>query len=333
MKETRSQLLLAKDLRKSYGERPALRGLSFSLKAGRILGFLGPNGAGKTTAIRILTTILEPDSGSFVVAGVSSKYPEKIRAKIGVLPESLGFPKNITAIEYLIYFGQLYRKSASDARKHGLALLAEVGLEQRAKSLIGSFSRGMRQRLGIARALVNDPKVVFLDEPTLGLDPRGQKELLELITRIARGRNAGVILCSHDLPEVESICDDVIILKLGRVIAKGTVAEVIGRSSSHKGGYIQGNGIRIQVLPSSVNQARKVLVKVPSVLKVTQPSGNSGWLTVEFANLTNRKSKEYSYLNNKVLYALIRAEIPIMSLEGGRGRLQDVFLELTEGAN
>src|SRR3990172_13079774 len=290
------EVLVAENLRKSYGAREALRGLSFSLKAGRILGFLGPNGAGKTTAIRILTTILEPDSGSFVVAGVSSKYPEKIRAKIGVLPESLGFPKNITAIEYLIYFGQLYRKSASDARKHGLALLAEVGLEQRAKSLIGSFSRGMRQRLGIARALVNDPKVVFLDEPTLGLDPRGQKELLELITRIARGRNAGVILCSHDLPEVESVCDDVLILKMGRVIATGTVAEIIGRSPPRKDGYIRGNGIRIQVLPSSVNQARKVLAKLPSVLKVA-PSGEiSGWLAVEFANLTNRKSKEYSYL-------------------------------------
>src|SRR3989344_6830413 len=315
MTKRNANLLLAKNLKKSYGERIALRGLSFELKSGRILGFLGPNGAGKTTAIRILTTILEPDSGSFVVAGVSSSYPEKIRAKIGVLPESLGFPKNVTAIEYLTYFGQLYGKSASGARKYGLGLLTEVGLEQRAKSLIGSFSRGMRQRLGIARALVNDPKVVFLDEPTLGLDPRGQKELLELITRIARGRNTGVILCSHDLPEIESVCDDVLILKSGRVIATGTVADIIGRSSSRKDGYIQGNGIRIQVLPGSVNQARKVLVKVPSVLKVTQPSGNSGWLTVEFANLTNRKSKEYSYLNNKVLYALIRAEIPIMSLE------------------
>ena len=102
-----SQVLLAEDLQKSYGSRPALRGLSFSLQAGRVLGFLGPNGAGKTTAIRILTTILEPDSGYFFVDGISSEYPERIRNKIGVLPESLGFPKQITAIELLTYFGQL----------------------------------------------------------------------------------------------------------------------------------------------------------------------------------------------------------------------------------
>lgn len=332
-KSARSQVLLAKDLRKSYGERFALRGLSFSLKAGRILGFLGPNGAGKTTAIRILTTILEPDSGNFVVAGISSKYPERIREKIGVLPESLGFPKNITAIEYLTYFGQLFSQNATEAKKRGLALLTEVGLEQRAKSLIGSFSRGMRQRLGIARALINDPAVVFLDEPTLGLDPRGQMDLLAIVTRIARERNAGVILCSHDLPEVESVCDDVLILKLGRVIATGTVAEVIGRSPSRIGKLKQGNGIRIQVPTKSVIQAKKVLLRVPSVLKVTPSGENSGWLAIEFANLTNRKSKEYSYLNNKVLYALIRAEIPIMSLETGGGRLQDVFLQLTESPN
>ncbi len=226
-KNSRSDLLIAHDLKKSYGDRPALRGLSFSLKAGHILGFLGPNGAGKTTAIRILTTILLPDSGHFVVAGISSEYPERIRRKIGVLPESLGFPKNITAIEYLTYFGQLYGRGATEAKVKGLALLEEVGLDKRARWLIGSYSRGMRQRLGIARALVNDPMVVFLDEPTLGLDPRGQKELLEMIARIARERNAGIILCSHDLPEVESVCDDVLILNLGKVVATGSVSEVI----------------------------------------------------------------------------------------------------------
>src|SRR3989304_1751846 len=108
-----SQTLVAEDLRKSYGPRPALRGLSFSLQAGHVLGFLGPNGAGKTTAIRILTTILEPSSGHFVVDGISSEYPERIRRKIGVLPENLGFPKQMTGIEYVTYFGQLYGRRAT----------------------------------------------------------------------------------------------------------------------------------------------------------------------------------------------------------------------------
>jgi ABC-2 type transport system ATP-binding protein len=254
----RSRVLLAEDLRKSYGSRPALRGLSFSLNAGRVLGLLGPNGAGKTTAIRILTTILEPDSGHFVVDDISSSYSEKIRRKIGVLPESLGFPKQMTGIEFLTYFAQLYGRTAAEAGATGEALLKEVGLQQRANSLIGSYSRGMRQRLGIARALINDPVVVFLDEPTLGLDPRGQQELLSLVQRIARERNAGVVLCSHFLSEIEGFCDDVVILNSGQVVATGSVAEVIGQAQqeilhSRKSGII-----RIQVPAYSVAKVRQI---------------------------------------------------------------------------
>src|SRR6185295_15225119 len=148
-------LLVAQELRKSYGPRRALQGLTFTLKAGRILGFLGPNGAGKTTSIRILTTMLEPESGHFTVNGVSSKDPEKIRRMIGVLPENLGFPRQMTGLEYLTFFGQLYGRTTAEAKNYALKLLEDVGLQQRGKSLIGSYSHGMRQRIGIARALVN----------------------------------------------------------------------------------------------------------------------------------------------------------------------------------
>src|SRR3970040_1771593 len=133
------EILVAENLRKSYGPRQALQGLSFSLKAGRVLGFLGPNGAGKTTSIRILTTMLEPESGYFIVDGIGSEYPEKIRRKIGVLPENMGFPKQMTGIEYLTYFGQLYGRTAAEARAYGQTLIEEVGLQQRAKSLIGTY--------------------------------------------------------------------------------------------------------------------------------------------------------------------------------------------------
>ena len=318
------QILLAEDLRKSYGPRPALRGLSFSLKAGHVLGFLGPNGAGKTTAIRILTTILEPSSGHFVVDGISSEYPERIRRKIGVLPESLGFPKHITAIEFLTYFGQLYGRTATEARAKGMALLDEVGLRQRAKSLVGTYSHGMRQRLGIARALVNDPMVVFLDEPTLGLDPRGQQELLALVRWIARERNAGVIMCSHLLSEIEGVCDDVVILNSGQVVASGSVTEVIARA--------QRDVIRIRVPSPSVAEARQVLKAMPDIVKVTHNGDMAGWLRVEVADSTGAISSGSPHVNNRILDALIRGEIPILGFEAAGGRLQDVFLHLTEEA-
>lgn len=292
------------------------------MNAGRILGFLGPNGAGKTTAIRILTTIMEPDSGNFVVDGISCDCPERIRQVIGVLPENLGFPRQITGIEYLTYFGQLYGRTASTAKSNGLALLQEVGMQLRAKSLIRTYSHGMRQRLGIARALVNDPVVVFLDEPTLGLDPRGQQELLDLIRRISKERNVGVILCSHALSEIEDVCDDVVILNSGQVVATGSVAEVLGRT--------QQNVIRIRVPSRLAAEARQVLEPLPEVLRLTTPSEMTGLLRVELTNPADRVSSEQPHVANRILDALIHADIPIINFEAEGGRLQDVFLNLTE---
>lgn len=314
-----ADVLVAQELRKSYGPRPALRGLTFSLKAGRLLGFLGPNGAGKTTSIRILTTILRPDSGRFTVDGIGHEHPERIRRRIGVLPETFGLPKQMTAIEYVSFFGQLYGRSSKDARAHGLALLDEVGLGRRTKSLIGTYSHGMRQRLGIARALVNDPAVVFLDEPTLGLDPRGQQELRELVRKIARERNAGVILCSHLLPEVEQVCDEVVILSAGEVVASGHVADVIGRAEQ--------NVVRVRVPSSSVEESLRALETIPAVKSATEAGGNAGWLRVELDG--DSESAEQPRVNNRILETLIRADITVLSFEPQGGRLQDVFLNLT----
>jgi ABC-2 type transport system ATP-binding protein len=294
------------------------------LRPGRVLGFLGPNGAGKTTAIRVLTTILEPTAGRFEVDGVGSEHPDRIRAKIGVLPEGLGFPQQGTGLEYLTYFGQLYGRRSADARRIGLELLDDVGLRNRANSLVGTYSHGMRQRLGIARALVNDPRVVFLDEPTLGLDPRGQKELLELIQGIARRRNAGVVLSSHLLSEIEGICDDVVIMNSGQVVAKGTVAEVIGRSAEDGA---QSNGVRVRVPAPSVAAAAALLEAVPGVRGTATDS--VGWLSVEMGD---SEEPEGQPDRNRLLDALIRAEIPVLGFEVAGGRLQDVFLQLTAEA-
>ncbi|HTE66575.1 MAG TPA: ABC transporter ATP-binding protein [Candidatus Binatia bacterium] len=319
MTETK-RVLVAEHLKKFYGPRLAVRDLSFSLQQGRILGFLGPNGAGKTTSIRMLTTIMEPDGGRFTVDGISHEHPEQIRRKIGVLPESFGLPKQMTGIEYLTYFGQLYGRGARDARAYGLQLLEEVGLAQRGRSLVGTYSHGMRQRIGIARALVNDPSVVFLDEPTLGLDPRGQQELNQLVKRIARERNAGVVLCSHMLPEVEAVCDDVVILSSGEVVAMGPVGDVTGKAER--------NVIRVRVPVSAVADAQREVEGLPVVRRVVTGTGQPGWLRVE----VDEAGPEENHINNAILDKLIRAEIPVLGFEPQGGRLQDVFLDLTTKA-
>jgi ABC-2 type transport system ATP-binding protein len=320
-------ILVAEGLKKSYGPRKALKGLTFTLKAGRILGFLGPNGAGKTTSIRILTTMMEPEAGHFLIDGISSEYPDQIRRRIGVLPENLGFPRQMTGQEYLVYYGQLYGRTASEAKANAFTLLEDVGLQQRGKSLIGSYSHGMRQRIGIARALVNDPVVVFLDEPTLGLDPRGQAELLELIERIAHERNTAVVLCSHLLSEIENVCDDVVILNLGQVVARGSVAEVVGRVQQN---IILRNALRVQVPMEFVAGARAILEAMPNIVNVMPVGELEGWLRLELIPPNDGDLATVHQINNKILMALIKAKIPILGFEVEGGRLQDVFLHLTE---
>ena len=322
-----SQVLFADALSMSYRERTALRDLSFSLRPGHVMGFLGPNGAGKTTSIRIMTTILRPTSGHFVIDGIGSEHPAKIRPRIGVLPETLGLPKQITGIEYLAYFGRLYGRKGAEARTHSLSLLELVGLRDRASSLIRTYSHGMRRRLGIARALVNDPVVIFLDEPTLGLDPRGQQELLTLLRGIAEERGAGVILCSHSLSEVEDVCDDVVILNAGRVVATGTVAEVLARAreeGSHR------DALRLRVSASSAAETRQLLEPLPSVAGVSAGIVE-GQLSVELAAPVDTSTSDAHRATNGILEVLVRADIPVLSFEIEGGRLQDAFLQLTAG--
>lgn len=210
-----------------------------------------------------------------------------------------------------------------------MTLLEEVGLQKRARSLIGTYSHGMRQRIGIARALVNDPKIVFLDEPTLGLDPRGQQELLELIQTVARERNSGVVLCSHLLSEIEGICDDVVILNQGQIVARGSVAEVV---SSVRNNVMLKNALRIQVSPAAVEKAKEVLNALPLIKSVAPVGEMEGLLRVELQSPSDEQASKQEEIGNSLLAALIDAQVPILGFEIEGGKLQDVFLHLTEEA-
>jgi len=246
----------ARALAKRYGDVVALEDLSFAAQPGEILGVLGRNGAGKTTAIRMLTTILAPTSGTFAVGGVDASRPARIRSLIGVLPESAGYPERQTGEEFLRYHARLFGHGRASARASASALLAEVGLAERGRTLIGGYSRGMRQRLGLARTLVNEPQVVFLDEPTLGLDPAGQRQILGLIREVARERGATVLLSTHLLAEVEETCSRVLILNRGRVAALGTVSEVAALAAAPRRASVQVAAEHRQQAAQALSEAR-----------------------------------------------------------------------------
>lgn len=317
-----SAVLVADGLSKSFDGQTALQELSFELERGRVMGFLGPNGAGKTTSIRILTTILSPTKGRFEIDGIGSEHPAKIRPRIGVLPETLGSPNQITGIEYLSYFAQLYGWRRSQAKAHAADLLEQVGLRAKAGALIRTYSHGMRQRLGIARALVNDPVVLFLDEPVVGLDPRGQADLLVLLRDIAARRQAGVILCSHALADVEGICDDVVILSSGRVVARGPVSDVL--AFGQRDG-MQRTALRLRVPASAIDHAIATLRPMDVVSEVS--SVVDGQLRVVVTGEDGPVSVDE--LANRILERLIAADVPVLGFEIEGSRLTDVFLRLT----
>ncbi len=312
----------ASGVAKRYGSLVAVEDLTLSVAQGEILGVLGPNGAGKTTAIRVLTTILEPTRGSFAVAGVSHRLPTEIRRRIGVLPESAGYPARQTGEEYLVYHARLFGQSRASARATARTLLEDVGLADRRRSLIASYSRGMRQRLGIARALVNDPAVVFLDEPTLGLDPAGQRQVLAHVRRIAGERGVTVLLSTHLLTEVEENCSRVLILNRGRVIADGTVAEVVRRAAAPRSGVLH-------VQPEHVDRATAVLRAARGVAEVSRANGQPGALHVV---LGAAPGVAIDASLNPAVRALLDADVALVSFELEGARLSDAFLAMTEAS-
>ena len=309
-------------LTKNYGRRSAVEDVSFTASQGEIVGLLGPNGAGKTTTVRLLTTVLEPTSGEFSIAGYPYTSATEIRRCVGVLPESSGYPSPQTGGEYLRFYARLYGLSRSQARSVSAELLAAVGLEERSRSRISTYSRGMRQRLGIARALVNNPAVVFLDEPTLGLDPAGQAQVLNIIRGIAKARDATVVLSTHLLPEVEELCSKVVILNHGRVVASGSVSEVI------KTALIE-QSAELRVPLDLVERARNVLAGFRD-LTVDQPTEQPDVLILAVDRPGTGAAP--GEVMNEVLAAITASGIPVLRFELEGARLSDAFLKMTSEA-
>ncbi len=208
-----------------YGNFKALDGLSLTIEENEVFGYLGPNGAGKTTTINLMMGMLQPTSGSIRIANIDvERDPLKVKKICGYLPENVGFYDHLTAKQNLLYFSEFYGLSRQEALKIIDDLLELAGIADAADRKVGEFSKGMKQRLGLAQALLNDPKIVFLDEPTSGLDPQGAAEFREIIRKLKK-EGKTIFFSSHILSEVKEVCETVGIINKGKLVAKGRIEE------------------------------------------------------------------------------------------------------------
>ncbi len=215
------------NLTKHYGHQTAVDNLTFKVKEGEVFGFLGPNGAGKTTTLLMLLGLSRPSEGSAQICGLDpERNAREVKRIVGYLPENVGFYEDLDAVQSLEYIADLNGLNGDQFRDEILDALKEVGLSEDLEKKLGAYSRGMKQRLGIAEVLIKEPKVMFLDEPTLGLDPDGALKMIELIHSLNRDKNITVLLSSHHLHQVQKISNRVGIMIRGKMVAEGSIDDL-----------------------------------------------------------------------------------------------------------
>jgi ABC-2 type transport system ATP-binding protein len=270
------------DLTKKYGSFTAVDHLSLAIGKGEIFGLLGPNGAGKSTTILMMLGLTEPTTGSVSVCGIdSTSNPIEVKKRVGYMPEDLGFYDDYSGLENLIFTARLNSMSYNDARKSAENLIARVGLADSASKKAGKYSRGMRQRLGLADILIKNPEVIILDEPTLGIDPKGVNEFLDLIVKLSKEEGHTVLLSSHHLYQVQQICDRVGLFVEGKLIAEGDISTLSQKLFSNEPFKIEA-GISFpghnlsdsSVISSETGRVKEILQKIDGVMAVNMENNN-----------------------------------------------------------
>ncbi len=301
------------DLTKKYGDFFALESLTLKLERGDLFGFIGPNGAGKTTTIRILSTLLSPTWGEAYVCGHSIyTHPREIRRAIGYMPDIFGVYDDMKVIEYLEFFAAAYRIAGAARRQVAERSLELVDLVSKRDELVTSLSRGMTQRLGLARVLLHDPEVLLLDEPASGLDPRARIEMRGLLKRL-QGMGKTILVSSHILPELADICNRVGIIEYGRLLACGDVQDLLTQ--------VRGRPTLVIRVAGSPEAAARTLEKAPEAAAVTI---RDGAVVVALAD---------GVTDHAALAARLVADgHGLLELREQEVNLETAFLELTRGS-
>jgi ABC-2 type transport system ATP-binding protein len=304
-------MFVVEDLVKRYGRFVAVDHLSMTVERGHVFGFVGPNGAGKTTTMRIAATLLAPTSGSVRVAGFDvMEEPIKVRRKIGYMPDFFGVYDNLKAMEYLDFYGASYGIPYKERQKTAEGLLNLVGLANKRDNYVDSLSRGMKQRLCLARSLMHDPELLILDEPASGMDPRARVELKNILKEL---KNMGktILISSHILSELSEMCDSIGIIEHGRLVVSGDVKNIMETVSGRL-------TVRIKLL-DDMDRAINILKEQPLVSDIFQ---EDDMLEIGY------KGKDEDLW--PLLKTLVASDVPIISFSKTDGNLEKVFMEVTQ---
>lgn len=305
-------MLVIKKLEKSYGKFKALKGVDLEIEKGEIFGFIGPNGAGKSTTMKIVSGLLSPDSGEVYVDGIDAiKENKLLKEKIGYMPDFFGVYDNLMAIEYLEFYASIYGIVGEEARKLSMDLLELVNLSDKYDANVNGLSRGMKQRLCLARCLVHNPELLILDEPASGMDPKSRFEMKGILKNL-KSMGKTIIISSHILSELGEICSKVGIIQNGKMVCQGTVDEVTL--------YATGSAPVTITVIDEVDRAIKIIKEAPTVRNV---SADENRITASIIG-GDIEAKN-------LLKSLVIQDIPVISFTKAAGNLEDVFIQITEG--
>nr|WP_200966317.1 ABC transporter ATP-binding protein [Insulibacter thermoxylanivorax] len=303
-------------LTKRYGDLVAVDRLSLTIRRGEIFGLLGPNGAGKSTTILMMLGMTEPSEGSAVVCGVDpTRQPILVKKKVGYLADDVGFYDDMNAVENLMFTARLNGIPDEEGRKEADRLLEQVGLTEAKFKKVGTYSRGMRQRLGLADVLIKRPEVIILDEPTLGLDPEGIKELMQLIRRLSRQEKITVLLSSHQLHQVQEVCDRVGLFVRGKLLAQGDVESLANQLFPDEKVEIR---FRLSQSPDTLIEEIRGL---EHAISLQHDAGSDEWIM-----------RAHADISPQIAELVVNHKVQLLSLKQKTFGLDEIYLRYFEGS-